>query len=347
MTVLTTQHVPELPRLDTLNGVDVVRLPPIARLSRGALTPSFPTTVRELIRTHDAVHIHTPLLEAPLVAALARAKGRPLVMTHQGDLVMPPGVVNQTIESVGTVLLSVAGRLATVVCPLNADYARESRFLGQFTGKVVPILPPVDIPEPDQAAAARWRLELGLGDNRVVGFAGRFVREKGFDFLLRSIPELLARNPNARLLYAGEHEMVYEDFFSTCKPLLDQHRDRVDFVGLVHDRRRLATFYAMCDVLVLPSRTDSFAAVQVEAMLCGTPVVATDIPGARVPVQLSGMGVLVRPCDPSALAAGLSEVLADPARYAKPRRAIRSLFDPEESVGSYERLFTSLVGGCA
>ncbi len=61
-------------------------------------------------------------------------------------------------------------------------------------------------------------------------------------------------------------------------------------LGLIVERQELADFYAMCDVFALPSRTNCFPSVQIEAMMCGTPVVATNIPGAREVVRVTGMG---------------------------------------------------------
>lgn len=343
VTVLTTQHRPDLPRRETLDGVEVVRARAFGRFSRGLVAPALPSAAARLIRHHDVVHLHTPLPEAPLVAALARLQRRPVLMTHQGDLVMPAGAVNQALERVGTALLSAAGRLATVVAPLNADYARESRFLRRFEHKLVPIQPPVDLPEPDRVAAAAWRAELGLEVKPLVGFAGRFVEEKGFDYLLRAIPFLTAAQPDAHLVYAGKHDIDYEDFFATCRPLLEEHRERITFLGLIEDRRRLAEFYAMCDVFALPSRSDMLAATQVEAMLAGTPVVATDIPGARVPVSRTGMGLLVPPGNPPALAAGLAEVLRGPARYTCTRAKVREALELDTSITAYENLVRRLA----
>lgn len=343
VTVLTTRHAPHLPAREVVGGVDVVRLAPLRRLSRGFVTPSLPYALHRLLPDHDVVHIHTPLPEAPLVAALARLRRRPLLMTHQGDLVMPPGLTNQAIQKLGTTLLAAGGRLATVVSPLNDDYARHSRFLRPFARKLVPILPPVEIPEPNAAEVRAWREELGLAEAQVIGFAGRWVEEKGFDYLLRALPLLRRTNPRAELVYAGDHEIDYEDFYRRCEQLVDACGEHLTFLGLIRDRRRLATFYSMCDVFALPSRTDSFAAVQVEAMLSGTPVVAADIPGARVPVQLTGMGTLVRPRDAPALAAALREVLEEPTRFVLPRTTVEATFDPEASIDRYEELLARLV----
>lgn len=343
VSVIAAQHAPELPPRETINGVDVLRLPPVARLSRGWLTPSLPWHVQRLARRHDVVHFHTPLPEAPVVAAIGRLRRRPVVMTHQGDLVMPAGILNQVMEKVGTGLLSLAGHLATVVSPLNDDYAEASDFLRAFHGKQVSILPPVDIPQPDSHAAERWKSELGLGGRRLVGFAGRFVEEKGFDFLLEAVPELVRSIPDVHLVYAGEHQVVYERFYEKCAALLESNRDHITFVGLITDPQRLANFYAMCDAFVLPSRTDCFASVQVEAMLCGTPVVAADIPGARVPVSTTRMGTLVEPRSPEALAAGIRDVLRDPSRYSRSRDEISAQFDPVRSIDEYEELLTRLA----
>lgn len=345
VTVLATQHEPNLPMEERVNGVRVVRLRPVGRLSRGLVAPAFPRIAARLIAAHDIVQIHTPLMECALVAGLCRMRRRPLLMTHQGDLVLPGGIANRLMQRVGEAMLRLTARLATRITAHSPDYVEHSSFLRRYADKVVAIYPPVDIPEADFEAAAAWRRELGLEDRALVGFAGRFVEEKGFDFLLRALPALLAAIPNAHFAYAGEHRMVYETFYERCQPLIEASRDHLTFVGLVRDRQRLADFYSMCDAFALPSRTDSFAAVQVEAMLSGTPVVATDIPGAREVVLLTGMGLLVSPRNPAALADGIAEVLRDPAIWKKARSQIRAVFDPVRSIGQYEALIQQLRGG--
>ncbi len=344
VTVLALQHEPSLRPEETVNGVRIVRVKPIARVSRGMIAPMFPAAAVRLIAAHDVVQIHTPLLESLLVALLCRRARRPLVLTHHGDLVMPAGAGNRIIERMVSAFMSQAARLADRVTAYSRDYAENSDFLSALYPKLSYIYPPVDIPEPDRDAAARWRRELGLEGKRLVGFAGRFVEEKGFDYLLRSIPRLVAAEPAAHLVYAGEHRVVYERFYDRCRPLLDAHADRVSLLGLVRDRDRLASFYAMCDAFALPSRTDCLGLVQIEAMLCGTPVVAPDIPGAREPVRLTGMGQLVAPHDPEALADGLIAVLGEPLRYRRNPQEIRARFSIERTLDEYESLFRGAMG---
>ena len=282
-----------------------------------------------MIREHEVIHIHTPLLEAPLVGALSRLARRPLLMTHQGDLVMPPGLVDQTVEKVGTLLLDTAARLATVVSPLNEDYAAESRFLARFADKLVPILPPVEIPKPPDGAAARWRGDLGLDGKRLVGFAGRWVEEKGFDYLLRGAAAARRGTRRASGL-RGRARDDLRGFHGAAGRCWTRTREHVTFVGLLRDRRQLANFYAMCDVFALPSRTESWRGAgrgdAERAPACHERYSR----GARC-VPETGMGRLVAPHDPRALAEGLAEVLDDAARNTRPRDEIAAIFDPDAS----------------
>jgi glycosyltransferase involved in cell wall biosynthesis len=342
VTVVATRHDPALPPERHEDGVRVIRLRPIGRLSRAMVAPSLTPVAAKLIGEHDVVQIHTPMLECAVVAGLCRLRRKPLVMTHQGDLVMPGGLANRLVQTAGDVMLGVAARLATRITTHSADYARHSSFLRPYERKIVSIYPPVQLPQADRARAAAWRRELGLDGKVVIGFAGRFVEEKGFDYLLRALPAIKASIPNAHLVYAGEHRVVYESFFERCRSLIDGAGADLTLLGLLRDRERLADFYAMCDVFVLPSRSDCFAAVQVEAMLSGTPVVAADIPGAREVVTLTGMGRLVRPQDGRALADGIAELLHDPPA-AKSREEIRAIFDPDRSIDEYEALFAELA----
>jgi glycosyltransferase involved in cell wall biosynthesis len=343
VTVLTTRHRPELARDEVINGVRVIRLQPTMQVTRTMVTPALPYAAATLIAEHDLVQIHTPLAEALLVALLCRTRGRPLIMTHHGDLVMPQGHFNQFMQRAAFVLLFAAGRLASAVTSYSADYAAYSRLLRNFAGKLACIYPPVETPEPDPEAAASWRAKLGLTDRLLIGFAGRWVEEKGFDYLLQALPLIHRTYPQAHLVYAGEQNIVYENFYARCRRLIDAQRDHLSLLGLIRDPQKMANYYRMCDLFTLPSRSDMLGLVQVEALLCGTPVVASDIPGARVVVRETGFGRLSPPHNPSALAQTIIETLRDLDRYRPQRAAVRAIFDPNRSLEQYEDLMERVV----
>ncbi|MBN1810296.1 MAG: glycosyltransferase family 4 protein [Anaerolineae bacterium] len=342
VTILAAQHEPDLPREETLNGVRVVRTPVLMRLSRGPVSPLFPFTAYRLIREHDVVQIHTVLMEAWLVTILARLAGRRVLFTHHGDLIMPAGFFNRLIEWSVTWMMTQAERMSARISVHSEDYGRNSRFMSPFLQKMAFIYPPIVIPEPNREAAAAWRAELGLDNHPLLGFAGRFVEEKGFDYLFKAIPRVLESWPDARFAYAGDFP-VYEDFYSQCKSLLDGYDEHVIFLGLIRDQQMLANFYHMCDAFVLPSRSDCFPSTQIEAMLCGTPVVCTDIPGAREAVKATGMGLIVSSHDEKALAEGIVRMLDDSAPYLKTREEVASVFNLERTIDQYEALLVELA----
>lgn len=128
------------------------------------------------------------------------------------------------------------------------------------------------------------------------------------------------------------------------QPLVARVGDRCEFLGTLSERE-LAAFYSACDVTVLPSvnSTEGFGLVQLESMLCGTPVVATDLPGVRIPVQMTQMGLIVPPRDAAALAHAVVDVILNRPNYVQPRAEIEHHFPFEQLVERYEKLLQRLL----
>jgi glycosyltransferase involved in cell wall biosynthesis len=338
VTVLTSHFLDSLPRDQVLNGVRVVRLRSVLRVSRGQVMPGMPLAANRLLRQQDAVSLHSPMLETPLLAGLARRQNKGVVITHHGDLILPAGLLNRFIEVVIRRLFAVAARRADHVIAYSDDYAEHSSYIAPFISKTTAVYPPIRIPEPRPDARERLRGRLGVGDRPLIGYSGRFVEEKRPDLILRALPHLETLLADAHVAFAGQYIMPYERFYQRSLPLIERNQERVHFLGLIEDAQELADFYAACDVLVLPSRSECFGLVQVEAMLCGTPVVVSDIPGAREPVRVSGMGRVVRERDTLALAQAIADVVCNREKYVKPRQEIAEIFNFERTVDAYEAL---------
>jgi glycosyltransferase involved in cell wall biosynthesis len=344
VTVLSARFRNDLPGEETIDGVRVLRLAAPLRLSRGVVAPSYPRVLGRELRAVDVVHIHSPLPEAALIAWRARRAGVPLVVTHHGDVVLPRGLHNRLIERAMRASYDAAARRAAALVAYSDDYAAHSPWLRPYAAKTTAILPPVESPRPTPERVAALKERLGIAGRTLVGFAGRFVEEKRPDVLLRALPAIAAAHPAVTAVFAGQQRIGYERFFERHGALVAAAGDRVRFAGMLEDPNELAAFYAACDVLALPSATECFGLVQAEAMLCGTPVVATDIPGARVPVQLTGMGSLVPPGDPAALAAAICAVLADPERFRPAAAAVADAFSLPRTVDRYEAVLAAAAG---
>ena len=127
------------------------------------------------------------------------------------------------------------------------------------------------------------------------------------------------------------------------EPLLQEYKRHYVHVGTLNPNE-MAAFFRACHVTALPSinSTETFGLVQIEAALCGTPSVASDLPGVRIPTQITGMGRTVPPRDARLLAEAVCEVLEQRERFVRPRAAIAAQFSPAATAERYEALFESL-----
>lgn len=346
VTVLTSQYDPSLPTFEIRDGVRIVRAPVLARISKGVIMPTFGWLATRLSLEHDAISLHLPQFDAPGLAVRGRLLKQPVVLTYHSDLKLPPGLLNRVANRVVDVANQAAAALATRIVAYTQDFADHSPYLRRWRNKVTIIPPPVEVADvsADEIAAFRRRWNL---QGPVIGMAARLASEKGVEVLLEALPRILAVYPTARVLFAGQHEQVLgeEAYALRLAPLFERFRDHWTFLGTLN-AREMATFFPNLDVLVVPSlnSTETFGLVQVEAMLCGTPTVASNLPGVRQPPLMTGMGKVVPIGDAAALADAILEIIANRAAYIRPRDEVAALFSTERTVEEYERLFAELRG---
>ncbi len=346
VTVLTSQFDPVLPREETVDGVRIVRVPVLARLSKGVIMPTVGRTARRLMAGHDLVHLHLPQFDGAGLALRARMAGKPVTLTYHCDILLPRGLLNAIAQPAINLANHVAARMTDTLVAYTDDYARNSPFLAAYLQKLEVIAPPVEIgvpsPEDLRAFAAKWN----LGKGPVIGMAARLATEKGVEVLVNALEIVRRSRPDARVLFAGPYRNVLgeADYARRLKPHFDALGAAWAFTGSLGGGE-LAAFFGSLDVHVLPSlnSTESFGLVQVEAMLCGTPSICSDLPGVRVSVRETGMGEVVPIGNPTALAEAILRVTGDRARYVRPRQDIEARFSTEHSVGEYLALYHSLV----
>ncbi len=149
------------------------------------------------------------------------------------------------------------------------------------------------------------------------------------------------QDPQIKIVIAGSLEPVGErDYKEKILKLVEIYKDQVIFLGDLQEKD-MGSFYSLLDVLVLPSvnSTEAFGMVQVEAMMMGVPVVASDLPGVRVPVQRTGMGKIVPIKNSSKIAEAIIEVIQNRHKYSKGVESIRNEFSFDKTLRFYENLF--------
>ncbi len=166
--------------------------------------------------------------------------------------------------------------------------------------------------------AARKKLNIAP-DSLLLAFVGRIQLHKGPEVLLQATAEMIAHSPHLRaklavLIIGGasgngtaepEHLQAMAKFLGIT--------DLLHFLPPV-SREELPDWYRVADLVVVPSYSESFGLVALEAQACGTPVVATAVGGLRTAVSDGMSGALVDGHDPKAWAAIISRLLAEPQR---------------------------------
>ena len=317
-------------------GFRVVALPLARNISPVAQWRAFVALYR-FFRTEkpDLVHAHMPIsgFLARLAARAARVPN--VAYTCHGFLFNQPGHWARRAASFAMEFL--AGRLTDIFMTVSQEEAADARRLHIFAAPVAigngrdPM-----VFHPDPQARCLVRQSLGVAEDRVVVTAvSRLVRHKGY-------PELLAamRDVPAELWVVGErlpsdHGEDMEPYFAASG--LGSRLRRLGY------RRDVASVLAASDIFVLPSHFEGLPMSVIEAMLCGLPVVATDIRGPREQVVDGQTGFLVPPGRVTELAAALGRLTVDAELRTRlgiaSRERARTLFSEDRVVaGTLEAL---------
>ena len=349
VTMMTTQYDPSLPLEEMLDGVRVIRVPVIARISKGVIAPAFGFVATKLVWQNDIVHMHLPQFDAPGVAFRARLFGKPAVLTYHCDVQLPLSMFNRLVNSVLDFQNNMAGILANHIVTYTRDYADHSPYLSRHGSKLTPILPPVQMPDATPEAVAAFAERHRTQVKRpVIGMVTRFASEKGVEILLDALPAIFAKYPNAQVLYAGQHENVMgeQTYFSRLFPRINEYeiKGQWTFLGNL-DPIQLSAVYPNLDVITVPSlnSTEAFGLVQIEAMMNGVPSVPSALPGVRQPVKMHNMGVVSEIGNSESLANAIIEVLDNKEKYRGDIPAIKTAYDPDSIAQEYEKLFAKLM----
>lgn len=214
-------------------------------------------------------------------------------------------------------------------------------------GKVVVIPNGVDCERfrADPDGRARLRREWAIPDGApLVGMVARLDRVKNHANFLRAAALAAGRRPDLRVVCIGGGDPAY---LSSLRRLASDLglADRLTWAGA---RPATSAVYSALDVKVLSSDSESFPNAVVEAMACGTPVVATAV--GDVPRIVDGAGIVVPPRDPVAMADAIEALLRRPRAEGpslgdRARARIASEYSLDAMVSRTERLFSRVAAG--
>ncbi len=291
---------PGRPWLDGIHPVD---------LGAGRLRRAF-LPLRRLIRRRRPELVYSTMVGANIVAATSVIGLRrpPLLVARETNSHRARGDLSRAQRGAAGWAYRRAAAVVALSEGVRGELVEDCRLELE---RVVTIHNPVDVD--DFQKRARGSARPWPGEGPMVVAAGRLVRQKGFDILLRAFAQL--RTKDARLAILGEGS-DREALMRLAGEL--GVAERIVIPGHVAD---IAPWFAHAAAFALSSRWEGFGHVIVEAMACGAPVVAFDCPHGPADIIEDGRtGVLVPPLDGDALAAALDRVLGD-GEFAQRLRA--------------------------
>ncbi len=174
----------------------------------------------------------------------------------------------------------------------------------------------VATPTFDQGTAVRIRQQMGWSPNaRIVLMVGVMRPGKGHHLAIEAFAEVKRRVPDAHLVMAGDGPLR-----ASIEAASEGNRNSISILGEV---RNVPELMAASDVLVLPSESEAFPNVLLEAAMCGLPAIATKVGGIPEIIVHQETGLCVPPADPAALADAIVSVLMDPTLRNKMSDAAR------------------------
>lgn len=298
-------------------------VPALCKLSATMIAPAMVSWLRRHCREYDIIHIHHPDPMAAVALGLSGYKGR--VILHWHSDILKQKALLKFYKPIQSWII----RRADTIVGTSPVYVRESPYLAGVQDKVT--FAQIGIEKIAYNARKVVTLQQIVGNRKIVFGLGRLVAYKGFSYLVdaaRYLPDdYMIVIGGMGVLEAGLREQIERNGLD----------GKVRLLGYLEDEDARAWMGA-CDVFVLSSvlRTEAFGIVQLEAMSCGKPVVATRIPGSGTAwVNADGeSGINVPVRDSKALADAILKITADAATYESfSKRALHR----------YEEMFTTDV----
>lgn len=306
-----------------------------AKIAATMISPALIFTLRRICRNYDIIHVHHPDPMACLALFCSGYEGR--VVLHWHSDIEKQKYLLRLYRPLQDWLLCRAER----VVGTTPVYLEESPYLKEVQDKTVSL--PIGISPMCPAEDAVEAIRKQYPGKKIVFSLGRLVHYKGFRYLVEAARYL---NDSYVILIGGSGQLKDElqqeiDIFGL--------NDRVKLLGRVSDEE-LPAYYGACLVFCLSSvqKTEAFGIVQIEAMSCGKPVVATRIPQSGTAwVNAHGVsGLNVEPRNAKELAEAIRTLTKDEQTYRQyaenAEKRYRKLFTKEHMIESCLNIYEAL-----
>lgn len=322
----------------TFDGIPVEVVGSFGTVFSTPISPSFPFVLANRLRKADLVAFHHPFPLNDIAATFGIPSRTALVVHWHGEIVRQRSLSGLVAPFIRRTLAR-----AQRIIVSHSSLVSESRFLAAYGEKCAVVPFGVDVPYWTDLDSSQQRRveELRSRYPRLVIATGRLVPYKGFDVLIEAL-----RHVDATAIIVGGGPLRH-DLLRTAQRL--GVADRIFLTGVLsRDDLKVHLHAARLYAFPSVSSAETFGIVQIEAMAARLPIVNTDLPTGVPHVARHGLEALtVPPNDPAALAAAISQLLADRELSqrlgAAGRRRAMADYDLEDFVKRIEEVYDQAV----
>jgi len=297
----------------------------------------------------DIIHAHLGNLPAPLTAYwFAKKKNKPFIITYHGDHI---GQFGDPLRRTGVFLhrLCFADFLlskADVIIALSEYNVNESKYLKKYREKITVIPNGINLEEfniPLSKEEARKQLDIPL-DKKIILFVGNLIQIKAPDVLIDAMKKIVKEIPESHLIFVGDGVIRSQLEIQIKKLGIETY---VTFVGSVIDTYKKVLYYKAADVFVLPSFSEGFPIVLLEASACGLPLVVSGLESFRSIVRENYNGLFSKTGDQDDLANKIIFLLQNEdviKKYGKNAKEKVKTFTWNRIAKETEKLYFDIIG---
>ena len=324
--------------LTEIDGINVQRLNYIGKISNTNITLGlFFALLKE---NFDIIHTHFPSpWSADISMIISFLKRKPLILTYHNDVVKT-GKLGVLTEVYNLVFLKLLLKRSAKILITQPEYINRSKYLYKYKNKIEVIPNGID-------TKIYFQKNINKIPNQIffLSILDKYHTYKGLDCLIKAIKIVKTKIPDIILIVGGSGDMIKNYKFLAKKLELEKN---IEFRGFI-ESNKLIDLYNQSELFVLPSTgiQEGFGIVLLEALACGTPVIATNIVGIAKEIKDNKCGIII-PCnDAKKLAQAIIRIIKNinlqKKMKIKGKLLIQDKYDWSKNVKMVENLYLEVI----
>jgi len=343
VTVLTFLFDPLLSNQVTHNQLTIRRMPFLFKISKGFISPQSLIYFYKYAKNSDLIILNQPNFEGLFLSIIGKILNKKIISIFHCQVFLRGNILVKIINWFLNFSMKIQLNLSDIIVVYTKDYINSLSYFKKLINKTVDILPPIEKSVIDKKYLNKL---LKLKGNKIwIGYAGRISSEKGLEYLIDAVRNIvIPAKAGIRIIFAGPYgkDVAGENsYYNKILLLLKEYEIDYLFLGNL-TAEQLSSFYKSINLLVLPSinQTEAFGMVQAEAMIAGTPVITSNLPGVRISIRLTKMGIIVETKNVEQISQAIEELINNKNKFSNGKliKNAKKIFDINKTYAFFDEL---------